>query len=39
MLSVILSYGELILDDLKPNDPLRADILEIQQVNKKIERQ
>jgi two-component system, cell cycle sensor histidine kinase and response regulator CckA len=26
VLSVILSYGELILSDLKPTDPLRADI-------------
>ena len=29
VLSVILSYGELILQDLKPGDPLRADIGEI----------
>jgi len=29
VLTVILSYGELILDDLKPADPLRADVEEI----------
>jgi CheY-like chemotaxis protein len=29
VLSVILSYGEFILADLKPGDPLRADIEEI----------
>ena len=29
VLSVILSYTELILGDLKPNDPLRADVGEI----------
>jgi two-component system, cell cycle sensor histidine kinase and response regulator CckA len=29
VLSVILGYGELILQDLKPADPLRADIEEI----------
>jgi signal transduction histidine kinase/CheY-like chemotaxis protein len=29
VLSVILSHGELILQDLKPADPLRADIEEI----------
>jgi two-component system, cell cycle sensor histidine kinase and response regulator CckA len=29
VLSVILSYGELMLRDLKPADPLRADIEEI----------
>jgi two-component system cell cycle sensor histidine kinase/response regulator CckA len=29
VLSVILSYGELLLSDLKPADPLRADIEEI----------
>ncbi len=29
VLSVILSYGELLLGDLKPADPLRADIEEI----------
>jgi PAS domain S-box-containing protein len=28
-LSVILSYGELLLGDLKPGDPMRADIEEI----------
>jgi two-component system cell cycle sensor histidine kinase/response regulator CckA len=29
VLSVILSYGALILQDLKPTDPLRADVEEI----------
>jgi two-component system cell cycle sensor histidine kinase/response regulator CckA len=29
VLSVILSYGEMILGDLKPGDPLRADVEEI----------
>ncbi len=32
VLSVILSYGELILVDLKPTDPLRADIEEIRKA-------
>jgi two-component system cell cycle sensor histidine kinase/response regulator CckA len=32
MLSVILSYGEVILGDLKPADPLRADIEEIRKA-------
>ncbi len=32
VLSVILSYGELILGDLKPTDPLRADIEEIRKA-------
>jgi PAS domain S-box-containing protein len=32
MLSVILSYGEVILGDLKPTDPLRADIEEIRKA-------
>jgi PAS domain S-box-containing protein len=29
LLSVILGYSEMIITDLKPNDPLRADLLEI----------
>ena len=29
VLSVILSFTSLVLDDLKPNDPIRADIQEI----------
>jgi PAS domain S-box-containing protein len=29
VLSVILSFTSLVLDDLKPNDPMRADIQEI----------
>ena len=29
MLSVILSYAELIIADLKPNDPLRSDVEQI----------
>jgi PAS domain S-box-containing protein len=29
VLSVIMSYGEALLDDLKPSDPMRADIEEI----------
>jgi PAS domain S-box-containing protein len=32
MLSVILSYGELLLDSLKPNDPMRADIEEMRKA-------
>jgi two-component system cell cycle sensor histidine kinase/response regulator CckA len=32
VLSVILSYGELILGDLKPSDPLRADVEEIRKA-------
>jgi two-component system cell cycle sensor histidine kinase/response regulator CckA len=32
VLSVILSYGELIIGDLKPSDPLRADIEEIRKA-------
>ena len=32
VLSVILSYGELILRDLKPTDPLRTDIEEIRKA-------
>jgi two-component system cell cycle sensor histidine kinase/response regulator CckA len=32
VLSVILSYGEVILEDLKPADPLRADIEEIRKA-------
>jgi PAS domain S-box-containing protein len=32
VLSVILSYAEVILDDLKPADPLRADIEEIRKA-------
>jgi PAS domain S-box-containing protein len=32
VLSVIMSYGELILADLKPADPLRADIEEIRKA-------
>jgi two-component system cell cycle sensor histidine kinase/response regulator CckA len=32
VLSVILSYGELILGDLKPTDPLRADIEEMRKA-------
>jgi two-component system cell cycle sensor histidine kinase/response regulator CckA len=32
VLSVILSYGEVILGDLKPTDPLRADMEEIRKA-------
>jgi len=32
VLSVILSYGELILGELKPSDPLRSDIEEIRKA-------
>jgi two-component system cell cycle sensor histidine kinase/response regulator CckA len=32
VLSVIMSYGELIVGDLKPADPLRADIEEIRKA-------
>jgi len=35
VLSVILSYGELLLYDLKPSDPLRADLEEIQKAGKR----
>jgi two-component system, cell cycle sensor histidine kinase and response regulator CckA len=34
-LSVILSYGELILSDLEPEDPMRLDIEEIRKAAKK----
>ena len=32
VLSVILSYGDLLLDDLKPADPMRADVEEIRKA-------
>jgi len=32
VLSVILSYGDFILGDLKPSDPLRADVEEIRKA-------
>ena len=32
VLSVIMSYGELMLEDLKPNDPMRDDVAEIQKA-------
>jgi PAS domain S-box-containing protein len=32
ILSVILTYGELLLGDLKPGDPMRADIEEIRKA-------
>jgi PAS domain S-box-containing protein len=35
VLSVILSYGEIILDDLKPGEPMRADIEEIRKAAKR----
>jgi two-component system, cell cycle sensor histidine kinase and response regulator CckA len=35
ILSVIISYGELLLADLKPNDPMRADIEEISKAGKR----
>jgi two-component system, cell cycle sensor histidine kinase and response regulator CckA len=35
VLSVILSYCELILEDLRPNDPLRGDVEQIQTAGKR----
>jgi signal transduction histidine kinase/ActR/RegA family two-component response regulator len=35
VLSVIMSYGELILDELKPDIPMRADVEEIQKAAKR----
>jgi PAS domain S-box-containing protein len=35
MLSVVLSYASLVLDELKPGDPLRADIAEIQSAGQR----
>jgi two-component system cell cycle sensor histidine kinase/response regulator CckA len=35
VLSVILSYGEMLLADLKPGDPVRADIEEIHKAGKR----
>jgi CheY-like chemotaxis protein len=35
VLSVILSYSELILDDLQGNDPLRGDVEQIQTAGKR----
>jgi hypothetical protein len=35
VLSVILSYGELLLADMKPGDPIRADIEEIHKAGKR----
>jgi signal transduction histidine kinase len=32
VLSVILSYGDLLLSDLKPGDPMRADVEEIKKA-------
>ena len=32
VLSVILTYGEIILEDLKPEDPVRADVEEIRKA-------
>ncbi|MGH7440538.1 MAG: response regulator [Polyangiaceae bacterium] len=35
VLSVILSYGEMLLADLKPGDPLRDDVEEIRKAGKR----
>ena len=35
LLSVILSYTSLVLDDLKPGDPLRADIEEMKRAGER----
>jgi two-component system cell cycle sensor histidine kinase/response regulator CckA len=35
VLSVILSYGEMLLTDIKPGDPVRADIEEIHRAGKR----
>jgi signal transduction histidine kinase len=35
ILSVILSYGALLLEDLKPTDPIRADIEEIHKAGQR----
>jgi two-component system, cell cycle sensor histidine kinase and response regulator CckA len=35
VLSVILSYGEMLLADMKPGDPVRADIEEIHKAGKR----
>ncbi len=35
VLSVIISYGEVILGDLKPNDPMRQDVEEIRKAGRR----
>jgi two-component system cell cycle sensor histidine kinase/response regulator CckA len=35
VLSVILSYGEMLLADMKPGEPMRADIEEIHKAGKR----
>ena len=35
VLSVILSYGEMLLADMKPGDPMRADVEEIRKAGKR----
>jgi two-component system cell cycle sensor histidine kinase/response regulator CckA len=35
VLSVILSYGEMLLSDMKPGEPMRADIEEIHKAGKR----
>jgi two-component system cell cycle sensor histidine kinase/response regulator CckA len=35
LLSVVLTYSQFILDDLKPNDPMRADMAEVQKAGER----
>jgi two-component system, cell cycle sensor histidine kinase and response regulator CckA len=35
LLSVILSYAQFAIEDLKPGDPLRADMMEIEQAGRR----
>jgi two-component system, cell cycle sensor histidine kinase and response regulator CckA len=35
VLSVILSYGEMLLTEMKPGEPMREDVLEIQKAGKR----
>jgi two-component system, cell cycle sensor histidine kinase and response regulator CckA len=35
VLSVILSYGDMLLGELKPNDPMRGDVEEIRKAGKR----
>jgi PAS domain S-box-containing protein len=35
VLSVILSYGEMLLSDMKPGDPIRADVEEIRRAGQR----
>jgi two-component system cell cycle sensor histidine kinase/response regulator CckA len=35
LLSVVLSYASLLIDDLRPNDPMRADLQEIKRAGER----